>query len=225
MLTHQIPCINALNSTPFKPFILAIFHAINTWTFWSNQCKPGHFLTVPKQAVGCLWAAHSLSFENHGHFRPHTHQIIIYCINYHTSHPNSPWTVQNGLQKFPHFGLKIWDRSNGHSRPQINPTINKTLKSRVNQVGENPYLPEFFETPLNRYPRVALAVGSNFASCLAGNRRSGNSREKVELLSLKSRSFLSPIPRFFPSVSPKLVGSTWSRELSSLATCQSSICS
>ena len=135
MLTHQIPCINVLNSTQFKPFILAIFHAINTWTFWSNQCKPGLFLTVPKQAVGCPWAV-----RVHGHFRPHTHKIIIYCINYHTSRPNSLWTVQNGLQKFSHFGPKIWDRSNGHSRPQINPTINKTLKSRVNQVGENPYL-------------------------------------------------------------------------------------
>ena len=61
MLTHQIPCINVLNSTQFKPFILAIFHVINTWTFWSNQCKPGLFLTVPKQAVGCPWAAHSPS--------------------------------------------------------------------------------------------------------------------------------------------------------------------
>ena len=146
MLTHQIPCINVLNSTQFKPFIQAIFHAINIWTFWSNQYKPGLFLIVPKQEVGCPWAAHSPSIgstlwnRNHGHFRPHTHQIIIYCINYHTSRPNSPWTVQNGLQKFPHFCPKIWDRSNGHSRPQINPTINKTLKSRVNQVEENPYL-------------------------------------------------------------------------------------
>ena len=52
MLTHQIPCINILNSTQFKPFILAIFHANNTWTFWSNQCKPGLFLTVPKPSSG-----------------------------------------------------------------------------------------------------------------------------------------------------------------------------
>ena len=61
MLTHQIPCINVLNSTQFKSFILAIFHAINTLTFWSNQCKPGLFLTIPKQAVGYPWATHSPS--------------------------------------------------------------------------------------------------------------------------------------------------------------------
>ena len=64
MLTHYLACINISFSTQFKPFILAIFHANNTWTFWSNQCKPGLFLTIPKQAVGCPWAAHSPSISS-----------------------------------------------------------------------------------------------------------------------------------------------------------------
>ena len=109
--------------------------------------------------------------EIHGHFRLHTHQNIIYSINHHTTTQNSPYTVQNGFNTFQQFGPKFWDRSNGHSLPQINSSINKTLKEGVNQVGENPYLPKFVETPQNLYPRVALAVGSNFASCLTRNRR------------------------------------------------------
>ena len=67
-------------------------------------------------------------------FRPHAHHNIIYSMNYTTSFPNSPWTVMdypNELLKFPHFGLKFWDRSNGRSRPQINSIINKTLKQSV----------------------------------------------------------------------------------------------
>ena len=40
------------------------------------------------------------------------------------------------------------------------------------QVGENPYLSKFVETPQNRYPRVTLVVGINFASRLARNCRS-----------------------------------------------------
>ena len=38
-----------------------------------------------------------------------------------------------GFLKFQHFGSKIWDRSNGRSRPQPNRNINKALKSRVKQ--------------------------------------------------------------------------------------------
>ena len=176
MLTHQIPCINILNSTQFKPFILAIFHANNTWTFWSNSIQTGTIFNSPKTEQ---WAVRGQPIhqtlvplcetENHGHFLPHTHQNIIYYINYHTATQNSPYTVQNEFKIFQQFGPKFWDRSNGHSRPQINPSINKTFKQGVNQVGENPYLPEFVETPQKWYPRVALTVGSNFASCLAEN--------------------------------------------------------
>ena len=126
--------------------------------------------------MGCLWAAHSsiplCETEIHDHFWPHSHLNMIYSINNHTTTQNSPYTVQNGFNIFQQFCPKFWDRSNGHSRPQITLSINKTLKQGVNQVGENPYLSKFFETPQNWYPRVALAVGSNFASCLAGNRRS-----------------------------------------------------
>ena len=60
----------------------------------------------------------------------------------------------------------FWCRMNSHSGPRTSLTTKKALSQRMNQVGENPYLPEFFETPQHRYPHVALAVGFNFASCL-----------------------------------------------------------
>ena len=72
--------------------------------------------------------------EFHSHFRPHTHHNTIYFTIYTINNPNSPWTVTdslNGFHKFQHFGSKIWDRSNGRSRPQANRIINKALKSRV----------------------------------------------------------------------------------------------
>ena len=76
--------------------------------------------------------------EIHGHFRPFTHHNTIYSTNYTMNNPNSPWIVTdypNGFLKLPHLGSKIWDRSNGRSRPQTNRIINKVLKSRVKQVG------------------------------------------------------------------------------------------
>ena len=120
---------------------------------WAVHGQPTHQASVPLCET-----------EIHGHFQPHTHQKIIYSINHHTTTQNSPYTVQNGFNIFQQFGPKFWDRSNEHSRPQINPSINKTLKQGVNQVGENPYLLEFVKTPQNRYPHVAFVVGSNFAS-------------------------------------------------------------
>ena len=126
---------------------------------WAVYGQPTHQTLVPLCET-----------ENHGHFRPYTHQNIIYCNYYHTTTQNSLYTVQNEFKIFQQFGPKFWDRSNGHSRPQINPNIYKTLKQEVNQVGENSYILEFVETPQNRYPRVVFAVGSNFASCLARNR-------------------------------------------------------
>ena len=65
-----------------------------------------------------------------GHFQPHTHENIIYCINYVTNTQISPYTImnsQNGSLKFPYFGSKIWDRSNCHSRPHTNTSSTKHL--------------------------------------------------------------------------------------------------
>ena len=78
-------------------------------------------------------------------------------------------------------------------RPHNTQAINKALKLKINRVGEDPYLPEFVKTLQNRYPHVTLAVGSNFASYIARNRRSDRRkfREKLEPLSLKIPSFLS----------------------------------
>ena len=72
--------------------------------------------------------------EFHSHSQPHTHHNTIYFIIYEINIQNSPNTVTdytNGLQKLQQFGSKIWDRSNGRSRPQTNRNINKALKSRV----------------------------------------------------------------------------------------------
>ena len=69
--------------------------------------------------------------EIHGHFQPYTHHNIIYSTNYTMNNPNSLWTVTdcpNGFQRLPHLSSKIWDRSNGRSRPQTNRNINKVLK-------------------------------------------------------------------------------------------------
>ena len=72
--------------------------------------------------------------EIHGHFRPHTHQNMIYWINQHPRCPNSLCIVTNcpkRLQQFLDFGSKFWNRSNGRSRPQTNSIINKTLKQSI----------------------------------------------------------------------------------------------
>ena len=86
--------------------------------FWSNPYKSGMFLTVPKQSSGLSVGSpliqhwfHFLKPYTHGHFRPHTYQNTIYCINYIKRCPNSPWTVQTRLQKFQQLGPKFWDRS------------------------------------------------------------------------------------------------------------------
>ena len=94
--------------------------------------KPGTVFNSPKnRTVGCPWAAHSPnvgsswwninSIPISGLLLTKTQFIVTDC--------------PNGFQKFPHFGFKIWDRSNGHSWPQTNTSIYKTLKSRVKQVG------------------------------------------------------------------------------------------
>ena len=72
--------------------------------------------------------------EIHGHFRPHAHHNIIYCVNYDLRCPDSPHpsrTVHNGSKDFSHFGSKFWNRSNSRSRPQTNLIIYKSLKQSV----------------------------------------------------------------------------------------------
>ena len=99
---------------------------------------------VNRETLGLLFMAKHLTsvplceLENHGHFRPHTHQNVIYCINQYPRCPNSPCTITDcpkRLQQFSHFSSKFWNRSNGRSRPQTNRIINKVLKSRIKQVG------------------------------------------------------------------------------------------
>ena len=106
---------------------------------WAVCGQPSHQASVPLCET-----------EIHGHFRPNNSQTIIYCINYNISNPNSSWTVQNNSQ-FPAFQFKIFGTDQTASHGLIPP------KGLI-QVGENPYLLEFVETPQNRCPRVALAA-------------------------------------------------------------------
>ena len=45
--------------------------------------------------------------ENHGHFRPHTHQNMIYCINQYPRCPNSPYTTTDYTKRAPKI-LTFW---------------------------------------------------------------------------------------------------------------------
>ena len=60
------------------------------------------------------------------------------------------------------------------------------LKAKINQVGEDPYLPEFVETPQYQYPRVPTLI---LASPEFDGPITGKFREKLESLSLKKSSF------------------------------------
>ena len=95
---------------------------------------------VNSETLGLLFTAnHPTSVPHcepkiHGHFRPYTHHNTIYSTNYTMNNPNNPWIVTdypNGFLKLSHLGSKIWDRSNGRSRPQTNSIIYKTLKQSV----------------------------------------------------------------------------------------------
>ena len=107
--------------------------------------------------------------EIHGHFRPYTHHNTIYSTNYTMNNPNNPWTVMdcpNGFLKPPHLGFKIWDRSNGRSRPQTNRNINKTLKQSVNSSRIKPLPHGFCRNSLKPKPtrRPCLVEQPSFLS-------------------------------------------------------------
>ena len=116
------------------------------------------YLELPKESH----QQHNMLFE-------HSNNISTY--KQHIQSTVSFGTVQNHSRDFA-TQSKIWNRMNGHFSPQTSLTIKMALSQRLNQVKENPYLSEFFETPQYWYPRVALAVGINFTSCLAGSHRS-----------------------------------------------------
>ena len=95
---------------------------------------------VNSETLGLLFTAnHQTSVplcepEFRSHFRPHTYYNTIFFIIYEINIQNSSNTVSdctNGLQKLQQFGSKIWDQSNGHSRPKTNRNIHKTLKQSV----------------------------------------------------------------------------------------------
>ena len=98
--------------------------------------------------------------------------FLMAITQHHTNQANSPWTVQT-IPGIYSLGPNLLEPKSRPSRLQQIPIHYITLKQKVKQVGEKPLpLPEFVETPRNWYPHVVLAVGSNFAPCLAGSRRS-----------------------------------------------------
>ena len=139
-------------------------------------------------------------------------QVITY--SHSRPHTNSPRSVQDcekPLEGFLHSIQIFWNRKHGHSGLKISLSIKMALSQRIKQVRENPYLSEFVETPQNRYPRVAFAVGINFASCLAGNRRSDCQEIKKEVRHSLSNNLLFlllfPFSLSFPP--SHRVGRTW----------------
>ena len=75
--------------------------------------------------------------ESHGHFRPHTHQYMIYCINQHINRPNSPYIATDCVERAPKI-LTFRPRDLGPIKwpltASINSSINKVLKQRVNSI-------------------------------------------------------------------------------------------
>ena len=62
MLIHLITCINILFLTQFQTIQFKQYFSYNTHEpFPAQPSKPRLFLTVPKRAVGCPWAAYSPS--------------------------------------------------------------------------------------------------------------------------------------------------------------------
>ena len=118
---------------------------INKYEQFNLNCSTKHIISqkyfmntihVNSETLRLLFTAKHLTSvplcepEFHSHFRPHTHQNMIYYINQHPRCPNSPCTVTDcpkRLQQFSHFGSKFWNRSNGHSRPQTNSNIIRHL--------------------------------------------------------------------------------------------------
>ena len=118
---------------------------INRYEQFNLNCSTKHIISqkyfmntirMNSETLGLLFTANHLTYvpscepEIQWPFRPHTHHNMIYFINYEINTQNSPYTVTdypNGLQKFPLFGPKFWDRSNDHSRPQSTQSSTKHL--------------------------------------------------------------------------------------------------
>ena len=77
----------------------------------------------------------------HGHFRPHSNQYMIYYAKTKFKTSNQPWQSRLLLLGFKNsyqFGPKVWDRSNGPSRPHSTQTFVKYLKREQNPSREKP---------------------------------------------------------------------------------------
>ena len=181
---HQHITFHTIHAIQFKPIHMDIFGPTST---------SGLFLIVPHPSMGCPLEHPPPPpppppfIKNGPKHQTHNMLFIQQAITLQTiSHGQSWSNKQSGLfLTFPKVVGCQWGspltkhrfhfvepRIHGHFRPHTHKTINKAPKQGLNQVGENPYLPKFFETQQNWCPRVALAVGSNFASCFAQNRRS-----------------------------------------------------
>ena len=136
---------------------------------------------------------HFFGIEIHGHFWPHNNQNH----NLHTNNAYGPITVGKsvpGLPKivpnFQHFGHKFWDRPNDHLWPHTTQTINKALKLK-NKPSRRRSLPSGVcrnsskMVPMRRGATLLLALPKTDGLITR------NSREKVELLSLKNPTLFS----------------------------------
>ena len=91
-------------------------------------------------SLGLLFTAKHLTSvpfcepENHGHFRPHTHQNMIYCINQYPRCPNSPCTITDclkRLQQFFTFWFQVLELIKRSFKASNQSKHHKTLKQSV----------------------------------------------------------------------------------------------
>ena len=92
----------------------------------SGIVKPSVPISEKSQIIGSL-----SELAIHGHSRPLSHQSMIYFNISKLRKTHQPWQsrLHQWLLKNSHqFGPKVWDRSDGPSRPHSTPTFVKYLK-------------------------------------------------------------------------------------------------
>ena len=81
--------------------------------------------------------------ESLRHFRPHTHQYMIYCTNQHIKSPNRPYIATDCAERAPKIITFRSQDLGPIKRPltaSINSSINKVLKQIVNSSRIKPLL-------------------------------------------------------------------------------------
>ena len=149
---------------------------------------------------------------------------------------NSREKIEFLSQKIPLISLSYPRFALSPSPKQVGSTWSRELSSLATcpiAISSLDYILSSYPPTLDFHPMASCHVSTPLlwgaTLLLASPKTNGpiaeNSREKIEFLSQKIPLISLSYPRFALSPSPKQVGSTWSRELSSLATCPIAISS